>query len=63
MGAIIRFQMGRSHIKTVAEARKQEMEKFLHELWRKAPEVCEVCRSTHFLDISFKRKEKDRKKD
>lgn len=36
-----KFQMGRSHIKTVAEARKQEMEKFLHELWRKAPEVCE----------------------
>lgn len=53
---MIRFQMGRSHIKTVAEARKQEMEKFLHELWRKAPEVCEVCRFSEKYDAGNVRK-------
>ncbi|XP_062616262.1 phosphatidylinositol 4-phosphate 3-kinase C2 domain-containing subunit alpha-like isoform X2 [Saccostrea cucullata] len=36
-----KFQMGRSHVKKLAEARKQEMDRFVHELWRKAPEVCE----------------------
>ncbi|XP_048779556.2 phosphatidylinositol 4-phosphate 3-kinase C2 domain-containing subunit alpha-like isoform X2 [Ostrea edulis] len=36
-----KFQVGRSHVKTVAETRKLEMERFLQELWRKAPEVCE----------------------
>lgn len=56
MGVMIRFQMGRSHIKTVAEARKQEMEKFLHELWRKAPELCEVCRFSEKYDAGNVRK-------
>jgi phosphatidylinositol-4-phosphate 3-kinase len=36
-----KFLLGRSHVKTVAETRKVEMEKFLQELWKKAPEVCE----------------------
>ena len=33
---------GRSHIKTVAEARKREIETFLQDLLKKAPEICEV---------------------
>ena len=41
-GCVFRVILGRSHIKAVAENRKTEIEKFLHELFITSPEISHV---------------------